>query len=162
VPEPGGAVRAAPAPRNPTHALPVDHDNLRKDAYRLALLLAAGNTDLAMTATRRATRGPVEGRAAAAEPVWSVVRDRLVAHLLHPDRRRGRTAGRPPLAATEPLWVALREMKPSRRAIVVLHQYEHLEDQEIADMLGVTPGLVASELVRGTESLREVSSRGLS
>ena len=57
------------------------------------------------------------------------------------------------------LWVALVGLPPRQRAVLVLRYYEHLTDEEIARMLGISQGTVRSQAARGLDKLRAAWSR---
>jgi RNA polymerase sigma factor (sigma-70 family) len=54
---------------------------------------------------------------------------------------------------------ALAMLAPKRRAAIVLRYYAGLQEQEIAEVLGVRPGTVKSMLHRALAQLREVIER---
>ena len=52
------------------------------------------------------------------------------------------------------LWQALEVLGRRQRAVIVLRYYEGLDDDEIAEILGVTRGTVRSQALRGLRRLR--------
>jgi RNA polymerase sigma-70 factor (sigma-E family) len=52
------------------------------------------------------------------------------------------------------IWVALAQLPPRQRTVLVLRYYEHLTDAEIAASLNVRPVTVRSNVSRGLEKLR--------
>lgn len=54
----------------------------------------------------------------------------------------------------QPLWVALGELPPRQRAVLVLRYYLDLSESEIAEVLGCRPGTVKSQASRALIKLR--------
>jgi RNA polymerase sigma-70 factor (sigma-E family) len=65
-----------------------------------------------------------------------------------------------PLPAGPPeidvLWEQLQQLTPKRRVALVLRFYEDLKIDEIAEVMGCSPGTVKSLIHRGLASLRKV------
>lgn len=59
-----------------------------------------------------------------------------------------------PPAEREPLWLALADLPPRMRAVVVLRLWEDLSEAQTARVLGCAPGTVKSQLSRALERLR--------
>jgi RNA polymerase sigma-70 factor (sigma-E family) len=59
-----------------------------------------------------------------------------------------------PAAEREPLWLALADLPPRMRAVVVLRVWEDLSEAETARILGCAAGTVKSQLSRALERLR--------
>jgi RNA polymerase sigma factor (sigma-70 family) len=51
-------------------------------------------------------------------------------------------------------WRALTTLPPRQRAVLVLRYYEHLADEEIATLLGISRGTVRSQAARALDKLR--------
>jgi RNA polymerase sigma factor (sigma-70 family) len=54
--------------------------------------------------------------------------------------------------------VVMRPLKPELRAVVVLHYYHQFSRDEIAEMLGIPPGTVASRLAKAMEIMRRYAA----
>jgi len=51
------------------------------------------------------------------------------------------------------VWRALLRLPPRQRAVIVLRYYEDLSEQEIAAVMGTSPGTVKSQAARGLRRL---------
>lgn len=63
--------------------------------------------------------------------------------------------------ADELIWNLLGGLPPRQRAVLVLRYYEHLTDEEIASVLGISSGTVRSQASRALEKLRTSPSLAL-
>jgi DNA-directed RNA polymerase specialized sigma24 family protein len=54
----------------------------------------------------------------------------------------------------EPVWALLRELSPRQRTVLVLRYYDELSEPEIAAVLGVSRGMVQSQVDKATATLR--------
>ena len=84
-------------------------------------------------------------------------------------QRRGRTvpldtlAAEPAVPDREPdgtLWQAVQTLSRDQREAVVLFYYENLSTEEIARIVGASPGAVRVRLSRAREKLRELLKEG--
>lgn len=74
----------------------------------------------------------------------------------HPaDREAGPERGRERSAAKELLWRGLEKIGPDHREILVLKELDGLRYPEIAEVLGIPEGTVASRLFHARHALRE-------
>jgi RNA polymerase sigma factor (sigma-70 family) len=55
------------------------------------------------------------------------------------------------------IWYLLRLLPPRQRAVIVLRYYEHLSDDEIAEVLGVSSGTIRSQASRAMAKLRSAA-----
>jgi RNA polymerase sigma factor (sigma-70 family) len=59
------------------------------------------------------------------------------------------------VAERDALWRALAALSPRQRAVLVLRNYEQLEDREIASILRCRQATVRSLAARGLQALRD-------
>ena len=62
----------------------------------------------------------------------------------------------PALETDDTLWRAVQRLQANQREAVVLFYYEELSTEEIARVVGTTPGAVRVRLSRGREQLRRI------
>lgn len=83
-------------------------------------------------------------------------RKRRVVHLLTPLLpERARADPHSPVEDRALLMAALAALPPRQRAVVVLRYWEDLSEQQVADILGCSPGNVKSQASRGLRKLRD-------
>lgn len=139
-------------------------------AYRLALLLCGGDTATAEDAVSEAFAQVLpRWRAGAVDDFGAYLRRSVVNQVKRTFLRRGfqrRSEAKlelPPAYGPEDqvvrrqvVWAALRGLSPKQRAAVVLHYYEALPVDEVAEAMGTSVGTAKSHLSRGRDALREL------
>ncbi|MBP6995668.1 MAG: sigma-70 family RNA polymerase sigma factor [Phycicoccus sp.] len=133
--------------------------------FRLAVMLtgtAADGEDLLQTTLMRLLRSPA-GLARADQP-WRYARRALVNEYVSAARRPWRRehpvaavpdVGRDDTVAPEDEgWRLLATLPRRQRAVLALRYYEHLADDEIADVLHISASTVRSNAARGLATLR--------
>jgi len=139
--------------------------------FRMALALADDRQhaeDLLQTALARAfLRWRHIGEGHAEAYVRKTLYRQGVNHWRRPRRREvvvdtlPETAGGDETAAVDlrlALAAALRRLGPKQRTVVMLRHLEDLSDDEIAEIVGCSPGTVRSQLARARARLRELCS----
>jgi len=139
-------------------------------AYRLALLLCGGEAATAEDAVSEAFASVLpRWRAGRVEDFGAYLRRSVVNQVKRTLLRRGfqrRAASvidpklmggiEEEVVRKEVLWAALRELPPKQRAAVVLHYYEALSLEEVANTMGTSVGTAKSHLSRGRDRLRDL------
>ena len=140
----------------------------RGPAYRLALLLCSGDAALAEDAVSQAFADVLpRWRTGGIDDFGAYLRRCVVNDIKRTMRRRtllrraeprlldtGRGAMDEDVVYQQVVWTALRMLPEKQRTAVVLHYYEALPVEGVAEAMGTTVGTTKAHLSRGRERLR--------